>query len=379
MAKSLLNSSNPIYYTPPSKDEFEISVFGPGIGECLVIHLGDNQWIIVDSFIDALSKKPVSLSYFEKLGIDPSNVVKLIVVSHWHSDHIRGASQVYDACSNATICFSEALLKEEFLALTAAYSGLEQGKLLDRNTNATREIADIVYILRNRMQEGKLKQPYANATSDKRIRQINNKCEIWTLSPSSKSFLNSLAEIKSLMPDPSDDQIRKIIPAPDQNHNAIVLWIKFDERINVLLGSDLEETKDPYTGWSAIVNSSGRPVEKSKIFKVPHHGSLNAHSELVWTELLEKKPICLVTSKIGGRSDIPKPQDIRRLLSYSQDLYGTTYRLPKKRKYDRTVEKTIKGVVKRRVPLDMEPGHLQVRCSADEIKIGMNQVAKQYT
>ena len=36
--------------TAPAHDEIQIVVLGKGIGECVLIHLGDGEWVIVDSF-----------------------------------------------------------------------------------------------------------------------------------------------------------------------------------------------------------------------------------------------------------------------------------------------------------------------------------------
>ena len=37
---------------PPGKNEFEITLFGPGYGESVVLHVGSGAWIVVDSCID---------------------------------------------------------------------------------------------------------------------------------------------------------------------------------------------------------------------------------------------------------------------------------------------------------------------------------------
>ena len=59
-----------------------------------MIHLGDGQWIVVDSCIDRLTRRPVALDYLEQLQVNITEAVKLIVVTHWHDDHIRGISTV---------------------------------------------------------------------------------------------------------------------------------------------------------------------------------------------------------------------------------------------------------------------------------------------
>jgi len=115
------------------------------------------------------------------------------------------------------------------------------------------------------------------------------------------------------------------------------------------------------TGWSAIVNSPNRPIGKSDIFKVPHHGSENAHSDEVWETMVDKNALGILTSKIGGRSNIPKPSDIKRLKKYLPHLFCTSEPVTKKQKRDRTVEKTINSTVKNRVPLNGEIGQIQLR------------------
>src|SRR5262245_58961005 len=57
-------------HTPPASDEVEISLFGPGIGECSVVHLGGGQWMVVDSCIDRSTRRPVALEYLAEIGVD---------------------------------------------------------------------------------------------------------------------------------------------------------------------------------------------------------------------------------------------------------------------------------------------------------------------
>ncbi|WP_435547635.1 MBL fold metallo-hydrolase [Desulfobacterium sp. N47] len=324
------NFSNHIQSDPPNFDEVEVSLFGPGIGECLVVHIGNNEWIIIDSCFDAKTKKSIPLTYLEELGINPSNAVKLFAISHWHSDHIRGASQIAEQCNSATICFSQALMTQEFLTLVDIFSGLDRIVLADKDTCATKEMATVIKTIRNRCKNNQTKStpiPYLLVSNDQRIyNKINNGivCEIWALSPSSESILNSLKEIANLIPPPDESLIRSVIPKPTQNHNSVVLNLKYNN-YNILLGSDLEETKNPLTGWSCIVHSSNRPCEKSLLFKIPHHGSITGHSDDVWEKMIEKDAICIMTSKIGGKKDLPDQTDINRIKKFTQNLYSTSY------------------------------------------------------
>src|SRR6516225_10111580 len=101
----------------PRSDELELSVFGPGIGESLVVHLGWGSWMVVDSCMNEARDKAVALDYLEQLGIDVASQFKLIVVTHWHDDHIRGISQLLGVARSAIFACSAALNNEEFMTL----------------------------------------------------------------------------------------------------------------------------------------------------------------------------------------------------------------------------------------------------------------------
>ncbi|MCB9390300.1 MAG: hypothetical protein H6512_12295 [Acidimicrobiia bacterium] len=48
--------------TRPDSREFEVTLMGPGTGESLVVHMGDNRWMIVDCFVDGESGEAAPLS-----------------------------------------------------------------------------------------------------------------------------------------------------------------------------------------------------------------------------------------------------------------------------------------------------------------------------
>ena len=109
---------------PPDSDQFELTLFGPGYGECAVVHVGANRWIVVDSCLDTTTRKPAVLEYFNAIGISAQEAVRLIVISHWHDDHVRGLSDIVSSCPNALVCCSLALTKNEFLAYILNYENI---------------------------------------------------------------------------------------------------------------------------------------------------------------------------------------------------------------------------------------------------------------
>ena len=71
--------------------------------------------MIVDSFVDKESDMPIALKYLNDNGINPEKDVQYIVITHWHSDHIGGMSEVISACRNATVVIPSVFTKNEFV------------------------------------------------------------------------------------------------------------------------------------------------------------------------------------------------------------------------------------------------------------------------
>ena len=117
----------------------EVSLFGPGYGECVVLHLGAGDWAIVDSCIDHRTGQPAALAYLSSLGIDPAVAVKLVAVTHAHDDHIRGIADVLAACESARFVRPVATSRNEFLALLDAD---EDGEMASGSVSAYREFQE---------------------------------------------------------------------------------------------------------------------------------------------------------------------------------------------------------------------------------------------
>ncbi|MBU1170507.1 MAG: MBL fold metallo-hydrolase [Proteobacteria bacterium] len=373
-------TSTDIEYCIPLQNEFEISLFGPGVGECIVAHLGDNKWIIVDSCCKPKSKEPIALEYLNQIGVNPSESVVLFIVTHWHSDHIRGASKIVKECTSARFGYPSALLKEEFLKLVSAYSGIPNNRIIDKENSGTIEFAKIVNILFDRCESNpKYKINQLVPIQSDRVLYSSNvtnaNVSIRSLSPSDKSYHNSILEFASLLP--KQNEMIKVIPSPTKNNNSVVLWIDFNIT-QALLGSDLEETNDPLTGWTTIINSPVRPHGKASIFKIPHHGSENGHSHDVWGKMVNSSPVSILTSKIGGQNSIPKIPDIERIKKYSSEIYCTKVPIAAKPKRDHTVEKMFKVIAKNRTIIGDKIGHIQIRFSdMSNIKVNYQYPAEK--
>ena len=378
--RNLPESFPPIDYFSPCSHELEVSIFGPGVGECIVVHLGNGQWMIVDSCLDHCTKQSVAIQYLESIGVDVATDVELILITHWHDDHIRGLSAMVEKCTSARICYSAALLKQEFLSLVSTYSG--RLSLVDRHTSGTREMAQIIQALESRIRscEEYRNKSMVPVVADRVLFERDAEdysCIVRSLSPSDKSFEKALISFSQLLPEEKDERVI-LTSRQIQNHNAIALWVQFDDQ-KILLGSDLEESGNPQTGWSAVVDSAVRPQGRAGIFKIPHHGSPNGQHEQVWSQMVKKDdPICVVTSFSKGKPSRPTPADIVRIKKYTSNLFHTSEQYRKLPKRVTAVERTLRGMVSDRKILGGKAGHIQIRGSRDnQLTVNLQAPAKK--
>jgi len=347
--------------SPPAQDELEVSVFGPGYGEAILLHIGAGKWFLVDSCLDPISGQPASLQYLFDLNVNVGQAVKLVVATHWHDDHVRGISNIFKQCQSAEFVISNALRVEEFLTLT--YLSREPSPI---KSSGLDEFSEIFQLLEARKQPGVRFNPPKFATADKLIYrdqiEVTPKpveVKISALSPSDASILQAGLAFAELLA--AEEQSRKRLPSLTPNHTSVVLWVEVGHH-KILLGADLEKTSDPRTGWSVILNNSTVVSGKAGVFKVPHHGSETAHHAEVWSELLLKEPFAVVTPFSRGKKLLPSSTDVERLTRLTLYAYATSpTRLQKLRWRDRIVRDYVDQVTQRIYSVHQGWGHVRLR------------------
>lgn len=362
-------------HQPPVVDEIEVSLFGPGVGESAVVHLGGGDWIIVDSCVERTTGRPIALRYLEDLGVDVAKAIKLIVVTHWHDDHINGVAAILRAAQSARIACSAALRSEEFYKLIAAS---ERAMMV---SPGSAEFSAIFEILTKRAAPGVRPESVGPdwVQANRRLwqRQGSGPCpvDIFSLSPSAASMTLAFREFAQMLPQEGTTKRRLIAQTP--NEVAVVLWIEAGD-IRILLGADLENTCNPDTGWQAIVTSDARPTGLAHVFKVPHHGSANADHPDVWVTMLVINPHAVLTAFSRGHP-LPTAADIERLKGRTPNAYCTTRATradggwaPPRR--DAAVERTLKEVIRTRKALTGPMGHIRLRArhfTPDSIQVDL--------
>ena len=330
--------------TPPANDELEITLFGPGYGESIVLHIGDGAWVFVDSCVNP-DGEPRAVQYLADLGADPARDVRLVVATHWHDDHIRGMARLVTACSKAVFCCASVLCKQEFLATIGA---LEPHRVPGASSGV-RELYEVF----SRLDATATKPRFALA--DSRV-FFQGACEIWTLSPNSKAFLDFLRQVGNLLP--GQGETKRRIPSLTPNKVSVVLWIRIGDAV-LLLGSDMEKP-----GWVDILASTTRPTDKASVFKIPHHGSANADEPGVWQDMLETDPWAILAPWRRGGQNLPRRRDVQRILSFTSNAYSTApgnRRTTTPLQRDRVVARTLResGIKLRSVPMSNDAVRLR--------------------
>jgi hypothetical protein len=319
-------------------DQVEISLFGPGYGECCLIHVGSGKWIVIDSCVDPSTRVPIALQYLRQLGFDPHLAVVLVIATHWHDDHVRGISKLLEECPNAKFVLSMAMASKEFIAMAKSRKKI-------RFTRVSSGVDEIDKVFADLRTSGRTA---IRASADRPIHNVQGselahgyQSVTTALSPSDKQIEVFFSDLAELMPDVTESESRCMARSP--NHLAVAIWMKIGP-VDLLFGADLEETTDPETGWSVVVNSSQRPPGRASIFKIPHHGSKNGHRDDVWEKLLTPSPIAILTPYNKGNLSLPRAEDVERIVTFAGQAFSTSHLKKQKSstKREAMVDRTLK-------------------------------------
>lgn len=348
---------------PPTPDQFEVSVIGPGRGECIVLHLGNNCWCVVDSCIAPGQSRPVAVEYLNSLGTNALAGVKLVVATHWHDDHVRGLASLLELVPNAFFYCTAAVNSREFFTLANAATGVFQ-----RNSGVD-EFSTILGLIEAGAptSAGKRRASPRWAIQGRTLLELPEHersfpVTITALSPSDGTVKLAFRGLARLLPKLGEPQRRVSTDSP--NYASVVLWIQAGA-LTVLLGADLEHTGNRGEGWVAVLEGhregEGKPL--AKLFKIPHHGSANADHEQVWKDMLVANPIAVVTPYNAGAKALPQPGDLVRIGKRTSELYCTAAHAGKRPGRDAVVEKTMRRQLVDRRVIEGQPGQVRVRWS----------------
>ena len=334
----------------------EISVFGPGYGECLVLHLTNNQWVIVDSCVGAGSARPTAAKYLTSLGINLATDVRLILATHYHDDHIAGIGELLEQCTRARFACSMALNSRDWTKLTEIYRGY-----LVTGGSGVDEIRRVMRELKRRADQREVAAPiFCIAGRILREPLLNAPVVLTCLSPSDAAVAAMHTRIREKLL-PRARRRRLAVPGLESNDGSVVLAIRVGSA-SALLGADLEERNRPGLGWQAVLDSGVAGSDRCDGLKVPHHGSSTAYHPDVWGRLIEPKGWAVVTPYNRQKKPIPTKKNCERIQRMTEWSFITSppgwsrFRHP-----NPTVQKTAEEATVKIGPEQPKDGHVRLR------------------
>lgn len=275
----------------PADDEVEVCLLGRGVGECIVVHLGQRRWMVIDSF-NRSRHEPAALWYLRSVNVDPAQV-EVLVTTHFHRDHHLGIDRLHDACSNARLVTTGALGKEQFRKLRAS----------DDEIQALGGLAGTIESAKARESAGG--SGWLRAQIGQIIATGPNML-VQALSPTTSAIAASDSEVGQALQVGWDAVVSKL---RDDNRSSVTLL--FDvEGIRGLLCADLPGIGS--FGWQAVLaDPLTSQVSGVDLVKAGHHGSVTAHLPGMWSAWVDASATVLVAP--FSTSGIPKNRDIARL------------------------------------------------------------------
>lgn len=279
--------------------------------------------MIVDSCRDQRTRKVASLDYLRGIGVDLDTEVLAVVATHAHDDHFDGIAETAEACSDAVIVTSQALMTREFLALVVADRDIAGVT----NTAAYSEYRRIFEIIEQRKNKSGMR-PGRRAEENKVLLDLPNlgaapSVRVTALSPSEYAVTRALQAIAKDQLHAMGERTRR--STYDPNEASIALWVAAGG-VNALLGADIL-SGPAGCGWRAVLENFNF-TEPATLYKAAHHGSRTSHHDGLWDRLLVDKPVVLLAPFRGGSANVPNDTEIAYFLNRTDKAWITSPRQP---------------------------------------------------
>ncbi|MEG3620149.1 MBL fold metallo-hydrolase [Magnetovibrio sp. PR-2] len=353
-------------YSSPSPQELEISLFGPGYGECIVVHYGDGLWFTVDSCLEEDKRTPSALAYLEAIGVNVAEQVTHNVITHPDGDHVGGIAKLFDECKSAKLVCPSILATKEMVKYITYFANNDPAAL----SQTTRELYNVLKLSTARAPKTPtfVKQDtlFIN-TPDMRVS---------ALAPSDAKVGQFLAYVSTQTPDfkaerrgatqlrPNDVSAAILLEQNASNTNSSV------QPFSAIFGADLEET--PGKGWTSVLNTSlsYQAAQPAGAFKVAHHGSTNADAPQLWKNM--NSPVAFLSPFKRGSTELPTSSDVKRILGHTNDAYSTSsFSTQKKKRLGRNDKILVRHNIHR---YDLYPknGHVRLRVDPKDGSVSVN-------
>lgn len=232
---------------PPLDDErLHVLVFGPGVGELVLVRVPPGEWLAIDGCASA------GTPYARRVLSHYAAIPRAILFTHPHLDHARGLADIVD---DATSGDASTWPRLGMLPLMEGLLGSDTG--VDPVADYERGVTeDAIAAILDRWER-------------------NPACR-WDAAFASEEWVGD-ARVRVLSPAPNvasaAEQKLNARKNFDRNTVSTALLLDWKGR-RVILGSDLVER--PLQGWSRAKTLWWDELRGFTALKVPHHGSTHA-------------------------------------------------------------------------------------------------------
>jgi beta-lactamase superfamily II metal-dependent hydrolase len=352
---------------PPRPEELELTLFGPGYGESVVLHIPGLGWGVIDSCIWHPPRRPAKNPPLEYLRLLSVESLHFIILTHPHEDHYRGMAEILRAYRGRIRYVSR--YHGEGVRELKVY--LARQRLAGRSGMAS--LGDVFTAMEDAKESGAYELRLSEMTHiiDRQNLQVGDSpsfdVQMIALSPSAESGERYTNLLRQSIPNVGE----RLLPLKDELHNYIASAILLVAgQVRVILGSDLESGTTDQMGWRGVLSNPDRHNLSADLVKVAHHGSSNAHSQRAWQLHGEGGlPLAALTPWNRGAKPLPQDSDIERLKGVSAQV-GQTAAVRTQRPedtYSREVAKTLHAAARnwRVITPAHQVGALRIRFHLD--------------
>lgn len=285
-----------------------LHVLNGGWGESIILELPDGRWGVIDCYTQDLAD-PASNQTLQFLRRRQVTELEFVALTHPHTDHFRGLSQIFEAMTVRQFWRYGAFSPRDLAALQVG--AVVQQAASAGDADDLLHLLEITAGLRTRKR---LK--FKHLVDEKTLSQgvvpdgdgggveISIRC----IAPSS----NDVERYQKMLSRCFDTNrhLKETYPSLPHNMISAALVVEFGET-RLVLGGDVENA-----GWRTILEDQGSDRLRSDAIKVSHHGSRNGYCEGLWAALChDRNPVAVITPYL--QQGLPENVAYRHIRSHT--------------------------------------------------------------
>jgi beta-lactamase superfamily II metal-dependent hydrolase len=301
-----------------SDGRIEIHILNAGVacGESIVIRLPHGGYGVVDCYARSLRNENTNptVEFLQRRNVD---TIEFLCLTHPHSDHYRGMSQILRKFRVLHFWRFGGLSAGE-LRWLAGYKRLdaEQSRCRGAISDA-QEFQDILSLARKlRKGPGGLRVTLVQSKQQLYPCPVDASaaCQIWALAPCGNSISDYQERLNSCFS--SNRVLLKTLPHRFHNTVSVALLVRFGQTC-VILGGDVEKA-----GWGHVAEEFNADALAAHVVKVSHHGSVNGYTEHLWEHFSSGRRTVAVVTPYHSRG-LPQREALEHIGKHVDSILTT--------------------------------------------------------